>query len=188
MKCSEFLEKFSEFQDAQKDSPKKKEGEKHLLVCEKCTHYTAVVSMGVGILQEIPPAGLSENFWASLEHRIFHIRDEKILGGNHLTLLARSCVIVCALVSFIVLLKNSAVFSNAGQDVDLPAIVVSSPPLRQQLIIPRSSLDIFEQPSSSKFVYWFWSDINGLMYEYSTMGERYRASSVLRQADLVEYK
>ena len=82
MKCWEFVEKFSEFEDAQDDAPIRKAGEEHLLQCEKCRRYSAVVSEGLLILKDMPPEKLPENFWASLEHRIFHVRDEKMLKGH----------------------------------------------------------------------------------------------------------
>jgi hypothetical protein len=72
-------------------------------------------------------------------------------------------------------------------DVNLPAIVVSRPSM-QQSRTPRSLSTILGQPSNSRFVNRFWEDINDLIYEYSTMSERYRTSPVLRQTDLVEYK
>ena len=60
MKCWEFVEKFSEFEDAQDDAPIRKAGEEHLLQCEKCRRYSAVVSEGLLILKDMPPEKLPE--------------------------------------------------------------------------------------------------------------------------------
>ncbi|HIF39038.1 MAG TPA: hypothetical protein EYQ69_07535 [Gemmatimonadetes bacterium] len=187
MKCSEFVENFSEFQDAPDDSSIKKKGEKHLLECEKCTHYSLVVVTGVRILQEIPPVELPENFWASLEHRIFHVRHGKILKDSRPISSITSFAVACAFVLLVVLFENSSIVGNLKPDVNLPAIVVSRPSM-QQSRTPRSLSTILGQPSNSRFVNRFWEDINDLIYEYSTMSERYRTSPVLRQTDLVEYK
>ena len=186
MKCSEFVEKFSEFKDADEAAPIRKDGEEHLLGCERCRHYSSVVSMGVCILKEIPSAKLPENFWSSLEHRIFHVRDEKMLSLQ----LPRAAIplgATCVAVLLMILISNSHFLNPLRSDVELPAIVVSRSP-NEQLRIPRSVPSMFEQRPNSRIVNSFWSDINGLIYEYSSMSERYRTFPVLRQTDLVQYK
>jgi|TARA_B110000014_G_C20112838_1_gene586716 hypothetical protein len=179
MKCWEFVEKFVEFEDAQDDAPIRKTGEEHLLQCEKCRRYSAVVSEGLLILKEMPPEELPEKFWASLEHRIFHVRDEKMLKG-HLHSSVKNFAIACSFILIAFFISNSYMSNDLGPDIELPAIIVSK------------SSDGFrvspEIPTKTMFVNRFWSDINGLMYEYSTMSERYRTPHTLRQTDLVEYK
>ena len=190
MKCSEFVENFSDFQDALRDSSIKKEGERHLSECEKCTHYSLVVSTGVRILQEMPSVELPKDFWASLEHRIFHLRDGKPLKGSRpissITSIT-SFAVACTFVFLMFVFGNSSISNIMRPDVNLPAIVVSKPSI-QQLGTSRSLSSMFDKPYNSRSVNRFWEDINDLIYEYSTMSERYRTSPVLRQTDLVEYR
>lgn len=187
MRCSEFVENFSNFQDALRDSSIKKEGERHLSECEKCTHYSLVVSTGVRILQEIPSVELTKDFWASLEHRIFHVRDGKPLEGSRPISSIPSFAVACTFVFLMFFFGNSSISNILRPDINLPAIVVSKPSI-QQLRTSRSLSSMFDQPYNSRSVNRFWEDINDLIYEYSTMSERYRTSPVLRQTDLVEYR
>ena len=127
MKCWEFVEKFSEFEDAQDDAPIRKAGEEHLLQCEKCRRYSAVVSEGLLILKDMPPEKLPENFWASLEHRIFHVRDEKMLKG-HLHSSTRNFAIACSFILVAFFISNSYMSNYLRPDIELPAIIVSKSP------------------------------------------------------------
>jgi hypothetical protein len=82
---------------------------------------------------------------------------------------------------------NFSISKIMRPDINLPAIVISKPSI-QQLGTSRSLSSMFDKPYNSRSVNRFWEDINDLIYEYSTMSERYRTSPVLRQTDLVEYR
>ncbi len=183
MKCGEFVEKFSDFRDAQGHTSVRKAGEEHLLKCEKCKHYYKVFSEGVLILKEAPLVKLPENFWAGLEHRIFHLRDEKMLK-DPLFSPTRTIAVACSFILLLFFISDLLMSNDRRDDIELPAIIVSGDPAN----LPSRIMSGSQQRSSDMFVYQFWSDINNLMYEYSTMSERYRIPPVLRQTDFVEYK
>ena len=142
-----------------------------MAACAKCARYREVVSRSVALLHAMPKAELAESFRMRLQHRLFHLDD----GGSVARPGTGSAIPVMTLVGMTILLTAVAWSPRIGSgvpEVDLPAIVVSSPPMLDPLL----ELDaVGSTPVSSG---WFpgglWSDANDLLYEYSPMSERYR--------------
>ena len=89
---------------------------------EKCRRYSAVVSEGLLILKDMPPEKLPENFWASLEHRIFHVRDEKMLKG-HLHSSTRNFAIACSFILVAFFISNSYMSNYLRPDIELLSLI-----------------------------------------------------------------
>ena len=177
MDCSEFLSRFSEFYDAPHGAPVNQEAEAHVAVCGKCARYQEVVSRSVALLHAMPRAELAESFRPRLQHRLFHLDDGAAVAGS-----GRGSATPAATVLGMAILLTAVAWSpTIGSDipeVELPAIVVSGPPMSDPLLdldaaglMPVSS---GVPASSGLFPGGLWSDAKNLLYEYSPMSERYR--------------
>ncbi len=196
MDCSEFLSRFSEFFDSPRGAPVRQEAEAHMAICGKCARYQEVVSRSVALLQLMPKAELAESFRPRLQHRLYHLDDGAPMAGSA----KGSATPAATVLGMAILLAAVAWSPTIGSDaprVDLPAIVVSGPPVSDPVIDPVLDRDVFGPmpvssgvPASSElFPGGLWSDAKRLLYEYSPMGERYRGQGgrderVLRRTGL----
>ena len=186
MNCSEFLSQFSEFYDAPHGAPEREEAEAHMAVCAKCARYLEVVARSVALLHEMPRAELAESFRMRLQHRLFHLDD-----GVSVARPGRGSAIPVVTVMGMAILLTAVAWSprmrNGVPEVDLPAIIVSGPPLIDPLFEFNAIGPV--PVSSDLFSGGLWSDANDLLYEYSPMSERYRGQQesderVLRRTGL----
>ena len=183
MECSDFLSRFSDFYDAPPESQFRRQGEAHLEQCEKCARYARTVASGAALLKTLPRIELSESFRPTLEHRLFHLEDENTLaraaGASAVPVLtAVGLAIVFAIVAW------SPVFRGSPVQVELapvasspvsgePAFVLGNGATGTGVFTPQEPvLDLQKE---------LWSDPNALLFEYSSMRERYRAEGLLRQ-------
>ncbi len=177
MDCSEFLSRFSEFYDAPRGAPARKEAEAHMAACEKCARYQEVVSRSVALLHVMPRAELAESFRPRLQHRLFHLDDAGAVArpgrGS-----ATPAVTVLGMAVLLTAIAWSPTIGSGVPEVELPAIVVSGPPLLDPLLDPDAAglmpVSSGVPASSGLFQGGLWSDAKNLLYEYSPMSERYR--------------
>ena len=171
MLCSEFLSRFSEFFDAPHSAPVRQQAEAHMAECAKCARYQEVVSRSVALLDLMPKVEPTESFRSRLEHRLLHLED----GGSVARTDEGSATPAVTVVGMAILLAAAAWSPMIGSglpEVDLPAIVVSGPPMFDPLLEPNT---FGRTPvSSGLFSGGLWSDAENLLYEYSPMSERYR--------------
>jgi hypothetical protein len=186
MNCSEFLSQFSEFYDAPNGAPVRKEAEAHMAACGKCARYKEVVTRSVALLHAMPRAELAESFRPRLQHRLFHLDD----GGSVARPGKGSATPAVTVLGMAILLTAVAWSPKIGggvPEVELPAIVVSGPPMPELLFEPDAPG--FTPVSSDLFPGGLWSDAENLLYEYSPMSERNRSQQdrgerVLRKTGL----
>jgi hypothetical protein len=186
MDCSEFLSRFSEFYDAPRGAPERKEAEDHMAACGKCARYHEVVSRSVALLHTMPKAELGESFRPRLEHRLFHLDEAgpAVRSGMGSAIPAVTVLGMAILLSAI---AWSPTLGNLVPEVQLPAIVVSGPPISGP-VLQLERLGV-APVSSDLFSGGLWSDPKTLLYEYSPMSERYRGQAgqderVLRKTGL----
>ena len=177
MECSEFLSQFSEFYDAPQGAAVRKEAEAHMAACGKCARYHEVVSRSVALLRVMPRAELAESFRPRLQHRLFHLEDGAAVGGPGRGS-ATPAVTVLAMAILLITVAWSPMLGNGVPEVELPAIIVSGPPILDPLLdldagglLPVSA---GVPASSGLFPGGLWSDARSLLYEYSPMSERSR--------------
>ena len=186
MNCSEFLSQFSEFYDASPGAPEREEAEAHMAECGKCARYREVVTRSVALLQGMPRAELAEGFRMRLQHRLYHLEDGVSLArpgrGS-----ATPAVTVLGMAILLTAVAWSPMIGDGIPEVDLPAIVVSGPPMLELLLQP----DVLGvTPVSSGLISGgLWSGADNLLFEYSPMSERYRGQQdggerVLRRTGL----
>ena len=177
MDCSEFLGRFSEFYDAPHGAPVRQEAEAHMAACGKCARYQEVVSRSVALLHAMPRAELAESFRPRLQHRLFHLDDGGAVDrpgrGS-----ATPAVTVLGMAILLTAIAWSPTIGSGVPEVELPAIVVSGPPLLDPLLDPDAAglmpVSSGVPASSDLFPGGLWSDAKNLLYEYSPMSERYR--------------
>ena len=85
---------------------------------------------------------------------------------------ATPAVTVLGMAILLTAIAWSPIFGSGVPEVDLPAIVVSGPPMSELLFEP-DALGV-TPVSSGLFSGGLWSDAENLLYEYSPMSERYR--------------
>ena len=135
MDCSEFLSRFSEFYDAPQEAPVRKEAEAHLAACGKCARYQEVVTRSVALLHVMPRPELAESFRPRLQHRLFHL-DE---GGSAARPGKASAIPAATVLGMAILLTAvawSPMIGGGVPEVELPAIIVSGPPMLEPLVGP----------------------------------------------------
>ena len=179
MECSEFLNRFSDFNDAPPESRLRREVEAHLQRCEKCARHGRAFSSGAALLQTLPRVQLSESFRPTLEHRLFHLEDENALvraaGASAVpALTAVGMAIVVAIVAW------SPTLGRPTAEVELAPIVVSGPPLHRP-VFSAATRGFSPREPALALEKGLWSDPNSLLYEYSPMRERYRTEGLLRR-------
>ena len=148
-----------------------------MAACGKCARYQEVVSRSVALLHAMPRAELAESFRPRLQHRLFHLDDGAAVAGPD----RGSATPVATVLGMAILLTAVAWSPTIGSDipeVELPAIVVSGPPMSDPLLnLDASGLMPVSSgvpASSGLFPGGLWSDAKNLLYEYSPMSERYR--------------
>lgn len=75
--CSRFLEGYSAFRDGELEDDVRAEFEAHRAECERCARYDRVISEGVRLYLRCPRIEPSDDFLPRLQHRIYHLEDEK---------------------------------------------------------------------------------------------------------------
>jgi hypothetical protein len=192
MDCSEFLSQFSEFYDAPIGSPARQEAEAHMAACGKCARYNEVVTRSVALLHVMPKAELAESFRPRLQHRLFHL-DDGVAVGQAGRGSATPAMTVLGMAILLTAVAWSPTLGSGVPEVDLPAIVVSGPPLLDPLIESDAAgaMPVFFDVSASSGLFpgGLWSDARRLLFEYSPMSERNRSKAdpderVLRRTGL----
>jgi hypothetical protein len=148
-----------------------------MAACGKCARYQEVVSRSVALLHAMPRAELAESFRPRLEHRLFHLDDGGAVGrpgrGS-----ATPAVTVLGMAILLTAIAWSPTIGSGVPEVELPAIVVSGPPMLDPLLDPDGAglmpVSSGVPASSGLFPGGLWSDAKSLLYEYSPMSERYR--------------
>lgn len=179
MKCSNFLERYSEFFDAPSGAPEAEAFHAHMSECEKCARYHGVVSRGIGLLKTFPPQEVPESFGARLSHRILHVRDERVLGGRGglagpAGITAFGMTILVAAVAWLPLIDASL------PEVEIDPIIVSGPPSME---VTPASFDPFQPRANPTFQVSqeLWDDPNGLLYRFSPISTKYEGAGRLLQ-------
>ena len=80
MNCSELIASFTDYIDGSAPSHEVRAMEEHLLGCDSCRRYKAVLEHGSTLLQSLPSEELREDFAPRLQHRLYHVQEERSLA------------------------------------------------------------------------------------------------------------
>lgn len=182
MTCSEFIESFSDYVDETGSPERREAARRHRNGCARCRRYEEVYRGGLRVLaDDYGDLEVGDDFHPRLQHRLFHVDDERALArsssGLHPSLMVAG---VAAL--FAAIVGVPAVF-GPDPEVELSPIVVSTPSSRLPgLRIPLPTLlpaslspaaleldgdDLWRQPTA-------------LFYDYAPVRARYRDAAPSR--------
>ncbi len=131
--CADFLRDFSEYRDGRMSPSEVAVVESHLAGCDACARYAEVVEAGVEQLRALPVVDPSHDFLPRLQHRIFHLDDERAglasrsgSGASTGFVLAAAALITAA--AALPLLRSQPAL------LELPPIAVTAPQVEE--IVP----------------------------------------------------
>jgi hypothetical protein len=75
--CSDFLRDYSDYRDGLLNPVPGAAMRAHLTACASCGRYDRVLGDGVAQLNALPPIEPSDDFLPRLQHRLFHLEEEK---------------------------------------------------------------------------------------------------------------
>lgn len=176
MTCDEFIEAFSDLVDETGSEKLRAEALRHRDACADCRRYEEVYRGGLRLLEtEIDEIEVSEDFHLRLQHRLFHVDDERALARSRAGVAPSSMVLGAAAVMAALLAVPP--FFEPDPEVELSPIVVSVPSsLPAGLRVP---LPTFLPASLSPSTLELrgddlWRQPAALFYPYAPVRARYR--------------
>jgi len=133
MDCSELIGRFTDYLDGSAASEDLRAMEAHLAGCASCRRYKVVLEHGSSLLRALPEAELRDDFAPRLQHRLYHVHDDRTLSDH-----VASGTPALAVFGIAVLLAVAAwapFIGGAAPVIELQPIVVDKAPTR----VPRSS-------------------------------------------------
>lgn len=182
MTCAEFIDAFSDLVDETGNEELRTAALRHRDGCANCRRYESVYRGGLrSLVDGLEPVEVAEDFHLRLQHRLFHVDDERALarsrsGFSPTTMVLGAAAALTALVMVPALMEPDP-------EVELSPIVVSVPSsLPAGLRIPMTSLlpaslspstleldgdDLWRQPTAQ-------------FYPYAPIRARYRGVALPR--------
>jgi anti-sigma factor RsiW len=184
MTCSNFIEGFSDYVDGVAAPSAMEAARRHLDVCPSCRRYEAVYLRGRSLLRASEPVRVGERFRSRLQHRLFHVDDERALARS------RSAPSALALLAGFVTLLAAAAWSpglfEAEPEVQLTPIVVNRPAYRPlglrapfANLLPARTPAAFDLRGAD-----LWSQSSTLLFRYAPIHARYQTGGELVRAGL----
>lgn len=182
MTCSEFIESFSDHIDETGPPDLRRAAHRHRDGCASCRRYEEVYLRARDTLVEVADeVELDDDFHDRLQHRLFHVDDERALARSAPALHPSVMVLGAG-----VLLASLAAgpLLEPEPEVELSPIVVSRPahrPLGLRIPLP-SLLPASLSPAALELDGDdLWRQSASLFYEYAPVRARYRDASPTRQ-------
>lgn len=185
MTCSDFLARFSDYYDGNAPPADRKAFQEHLNACDSCHRYHRVVQKGVELLRALPTPAPRDDFHDRLRHSIYTAEEAKRrrrspMGGSGAMTLVAMAAIMAAVIW-------TPALWEGGSAIQLPPIVVNEPAPSQpgNLLSAPSVRSLRPSPSNVASSPRFrdlelWNQTNALLYEHSSLYERYREAGLVR--------
>lgn len=181
MDCSDFVARFTDYVDGAVASPEAAAMQAHLEHCESCRRYKTVVEHGADLLRSLPAPELREDFEPRLQHRLYHVQEERALSEH-----ATSRTPAFAVFGIAVLLTAvawSPLLRGSAPVVQLEPIVVDRAPAPAPRVRPvsaqRPPLQLRAGPELDGGLF---EDTR--LYEYTPLSRRYEDDLGARQVGL----
>lgn len=181
MNCSQVVANFTSYLDGVASAEDTAAIERHLRECSECVRYENVLRHGAELLRSLPEPELREDFVPRLQHRLFHVDQERILrehggsGAPALTVLAMA--VLLAVVAW-----SPVLFTGASPVVELEPIVVDRAPARAGPVRPVATTPpgAFSTKSDADLPEGLWA--NTMLYDYTPLSQRYEHRARARRA------
>jgi anti-sigma factor RsiW len=179
MNCSEFVAHFTDYVDGAAPPADVRAMEEHLGRCDSCRRYKTVVEHGAELLRSLPAPELREDFEPRLQHRLYHLREERLLPEAATSRTPALTVVGIALL--LTAVAWSPLLRTSAPVVELPPIVVDRAPSTLRLFpgAERSPLRLRAEPALDQGL---WDDTR--FYEYTPLSRRYEGDLRTRQVGL----
>jgi hypothetical protein len=180
MTCTEFVARFTDYEDGIASAADVEAMEEHLGRCVSCRRYKAVVERGAALLRSLPVPELREDFAPRLQNRLYRIQESLPPEPNASRTPA---VAVFGVAVLLTVVAWSPFLLGSPPVIELPPIVVDRAPEPP----PARSANLQERPlelrSAPELDLGLWDDTR--LYEYSALSRRYDGSARTRQVGFV---
>ena len=169
MNCSDIVACFTEYLDGSMPESEVAVIDEHLATCATCVRYRNVLEHGAELLRALPEPELREDFRPRLQHRLYHVDDERVLSAH-----ATSGTPAMTVVGIALLLTAAAwapTLQNGAPLVELDPIVVDRAPRASLRPVSSSPLGTFSSKTPADLDDGLWE--NTLLYDYSPLSQRY---------------
>lgn len=126
MRCTGFLEEYTDFRDGLLGPDRESEIRAHLDDCSSCRRYDKVVRDGLSLLSELPEAEASGDFMPRLQHRLYNV-DQGVLDTSSNRFLGSAALVAVAAVGLLALFWLPFA-ASVPVELELPAVAVDRPP------------------------------------------------------------
>ena len=135
MDCSELIDGFTDYLDGSAAPEEIRAMEAHLAGCASCRRYKSVLEHGASLVRSLPQAEFRDDFAPRLQHRLYHVQEERTLvehaASGAPALAVFGIAVLLAAVAWAPLLRGPAPV------VELQPIVVDREPPRLRPLPPR---------------------------------------------------
>jgi len=181
MDCTSFVARFTDYLDGDLSPVDASAMEGHLHGCVSCQRYKNVVEHGRSVLVSLPAPELQEDFSSRLEHRLFHVADERELPEEVASRAPAMAVLGVAMLLTVV--AWSPLLIGGAPVVQLAPIVVDHAPIAFPPLPASKVIDPLTDPDTPpELDRNIWEDMR--LYEYSPLSRRYQESARTRQVGL----
>jgi len=182
MTCLEFVERFSEVYDGTASEEAVRAAEEHLASCASCRRYRRVVERGADVLRTLPGPLVGDDFAPRLVHQLMHEDPQAVLLRH-----ANSGATAIAVVGMALLLLAVAwapTLRSTEPMIELPPVVVSSPPETLRTRSLASFTAFAPQPTATAVEADLWGDARTLLFQYSRLARRYGQHPLAETGDV----
>ena len=210
MKCSEFLDSYTDFRDGALPPGEDDALRAHMRVCGPCQRYDRVVTRGVGLLRALPGTPPDPDFRARLRHSIYALEEERrrrrlLWSATRAVPLLGALGVLGALLAALTLRDSVPVaelppiFAERPSAASAPAgsVLLPGSPARAETRawppvpagtgtagIPASAARLSSAPSPRFPPPELWRGANELLYRNSSLYLRYREPGLVRTTGL----
>ena len=181
MNCTDVVECFTDYLDGASAPSEEIAIEEHLQQCPECSRYRDVLIHGTELLRDLPEPDLKDDFTPRLEHRLYHVDDDRAIAAHSGARIQAVTVVGIALLLTGVAWSPTLFVREPA--VELPVIVVDEPPLRgagdTSYSIPIDVLGSNPLGQGAELKENIW--VNQLIYDYSPLSDRYERRPRVRR-------
>lgn len=179
MTCQEFLDRYSEYRDAEEGDPVRDPFLRHLEECAGCSRYESVVRQGVEYLRSTPGLGPREDFRDRLRHRIYQSELEDGRSGRG----GGASGFVTVALAAAAVITGMAIWgpiSLVTPSVSLPGVQARAP--QGAAVTPSLPAGAVRGERAPAFLFQedLWSQSHVLLYEFSPLYHRTREGALVR--------